>query len=89
MASDPRRSGRVSPCRETDARGRPWGGVVTSAMCCVRNRAHSCLFKCGLTFCVAAADDVYAPRSPSASLLRNVRQTLPDWGHSIVIGTLW
>lgn len=89
MTSNSRRSGRVFPCRKTDARGRSQAGVVMSTMSYVRNRAHSCLFKCGLTFCVAAADDVYAPRSPSASLLRNVRQTLPDWGHSIVIGTLW
>lgn len=41
MTSNSRRSGRVFPCRKTDARGRSQAGVVMSTMSYVRRHEHT------------------------------------------------
>jgi len=50
--------------------------------------AHHQLVKSGHAF-IRAADSLFVWGVHAASPVQNLRQTLPGWGHSIVIGTLW
>jgi len=85
MTSKDRRSGGVFVQQQSNDPRQPWVRVVTSPAWRTGSRAHHQLVKSGHAF-IRAADSLFVWGVHAASPVQNLRQTLPGWGHSTVIG---